>query len=129
MTTTSRADFDASIAAGHRVVPVLRELFADGETPVGVYRKLAAGRPGTFLLESAEQGGIWSRFSFVGVDTFGVLTQDGDVADLAATTASRPSARWADDSSVTTRGYRPRSMRSSTSTRAGARPMSTGIRR
>jgi anthranilate synthase component 1 len=80
MTTTSRSAFDASIAAGHRVVPVLRELFADGETPVGVYRKLAAGRPGTFLLESAEQGGIWSRFSFVGVNTFGVLTQDGDRA-------------------------------------------------
>ena len=67
MTTTTRADFDGSIAAGHRVVPVLRRLFADGETPVGVYRKLAEGRPGTFLLESAEQGGIWSRYSFVGV--------------------------------------------------------------
>ena len=58
--------------------PSIRELFADGETPVGIYRKLAAGRPGTFLLESAEQGGIWSRFSFVGVASFGVLTQDGD---------------------------------------------------
>src|SRR3954464_10837719 len=78
MTTTSRADFDAALAAGHRVVPVLRELFADGETPIGVYRKLALGKPGTFLLESAEQGGIWSRFSFVGVSSFGVLTQDGD---------------------------------------------------
>src|SRR3954453_18030234 len=77
MTTTSRADFDASLAAGHRVVPVLRELFADGETPIGVYRKLAAGRPGTFLLESAEQGGIWSRFSFIGVDSFGLLTENG----------------------------------------------------
>ncbi|MCU1639194.1 MAG: anthranilate synthase component, partial [Microbacteriaceae bacterium] len=59
----------------HRVVPVIRELFADGETPVGIYRKLAAGEPGTFLLESAEQGGIWSRFSFIGVSSFGVLTQ------------------------------------------------------
>ena len=28
MTTTTRADFDGSIAAGHRVVPVLRRLFA-----------------------------------------------------------------------------------------------------
>ena len=54
-------------AADHRVVPVIRELFADGETPVGIYRKLADGRPGTFLLESAEQGGIWSRYSFIGV--------------------------------------------------------------
>jgi len=36
VTTTTRAEFDAALAAGHRVVPVLRELFADGETPVGV---------------------------------------------------------------------------------------------
>lgn len=80
MTTTTRADFDAAVAAGHRAVPVLRELFADGETPIGVYRKLALGRPGTFLLESAEQGGIWSRWSFVGVGSLGVLTQEGDTA-------------------------------------------------
>jgi len=76
--STSRADFDRRLDSGHRVVPVIRELFADGETPVGIYRKLAMGRPGTFLLESAEQGGIWSRFSFVGAASFGVLTQDGD---------------------------------------------------
>ncbi|WP_308468817.1 anthranilate synthase component I [Rathayibacter soli] len=73
--STSRADFMAQAAAG-RVVPVIRDLFADGETPVGIYRKLAVGKPGTFLLESAEQGGIWSRFSFVGVRSFGVLTEE-----------------------------------------------------
>jgi anthranilate synthase component 1 len=76
--TTTREDFDARLTQGHRVVPVIRELFADGETPIGIYRKLALGRPGTFLLESAEQGGIWSRFSFVGVASFGVLTQQAD---------------------------------------------------
>lgn len=80
MTTTTRAEFDAAVAAGHRVVPVARELFADGETPVGVYRKVAADRPGTFLLESAEQGGIWSRWSFVGAGSLGVLTQQRDEA-------------------------------------------------
>jgi anthranilate synthase component 1 len=57
------------------VVPVVRRLLADGETPVGVYRKLAGGRPGTFLLESAEQGRQWSRWSFVGVRSAGVLTE------------------------------------------------------
>ncbi len=72
--TTTRDAFDV-LLADHRVVPVIREVFADGETPVGIYRKLADGRPGTFLLESAEQGGIWSRFSFIGVSSFGVLTQ------------------------------------------------------
>ena len=75
--STTRADFESRLKDGHGVVPVIRELFADGETPVGVYRKLAQDKPGTFLLESAEQGGIWSRFSFVGVSSFGVLTQRG----------------------------------------------------
>jgi anthranilate synthase component 1 len=77
--TTTRAEFDDHVAE-HRVVPVVRALFADGETPVGVYRKLADGRPGSFLLESAGQGGLWSRWSFVGVRSFGVLTQEGDAA-------------------------------------------------
>ena len=76
--TTTRATFDG-LLGDHRVVPIIRELFADGETPVGIYRKLAAGEPGTFLLESAEQGGIWSRYSFIGVSSFGVLTQQADV--------------------------------------------------
>ena len=81
--STTRAGFDA-LLDGHRVIPVVRDLFADGETPVGIYRKLAAGRPGTFLLESAGQGGIWSRWSFVGVSSFGVLTtHEGEVRWLA----------------------------------------------
>jgi anthranilate synthase component 1 len=75
VTSTTREQFDA-LLPGHRVVPVIRELFADGETPVGIYRNLAQGAPGTFLLESAEQGGIWSRYSFIGVSSFGVLTQE-----------------------------------------------------
>jgi len=57
------------------LVPVTRRLLADGETAVGLYRKLAGNRPGTFLLESAEQGRQWSRYSFVGVRCAGVLTE------------------------------------------------------
>jgi len=77
--TTSRPEFDG-LVDDHRVIPVVRALYGDSETPVGVYRKLADGRPGSFLLESAGQGGLWSRWSFVGVRSFGVLTQDGDRA-------------------------------------------------
>ena len=76
---TTVADVRARIEAGHRVIPVTRSLFADAETPVSIYRKLTNGRPGSFLLESAEQGGIWSRFSFVGVSSFGTLTDHDDV--------------------------------------------------
>jgi anthranilate synthase component 1 len=57
------------------LVPVTRRLLADGETAIGVYRKLAGNRPGTFLLESAEQGKQWSRWSFVGVRCAAALTE------------------------------------------------------
>ncbi|ARJ05388.1 anthranilate synthase component I [Cnuibacter physcomitrellae] len=77
--TTTREEFDA-LRPEHRLIPVIRELFADGETPVGLYRKVADGRPGTFLLESAGQGGVWSRFSFVGASSFGILTEDDGAA-------------------------------------------------
>ncbi|SCX50464.1 anthranilate synthase component 1 [Klenkia marina] len=59
------------------VVPVTRRLLADSETAVGIYRKLAGNRPGTVLLESAEQGKQWARYSFVGVRSAGVLTEVG----------------------------------------------------
>ncbi|MET9321273.1 anthranilate synthase component I [Streptomyces sp. NPDC003038] len=62
------------LAADRRVIPVSRKLLADGDTPVGLYRKLAAERPGTFLLESAENGRSWSRYSFVGVRSDSTLT-------------------------------------------------------
>ncbi|WP_435847165.1 anthranilate synthase component I [Streptomyces hygroscopicus] len=63
------------LAADRRVIPVSRKLLADGDTPVGLYRKLAAERPGTFLLESAENGRSWSRYSFIGVRSAATLTE------------------------------------------------------
>ncbi|WP_329133310.1 anthranilate synthase component I [Streptomyces sp. NBC_00670] len=66
------------LATDRRVIPVSRKLLADGDTPVALYRKLAAERPGTFLLESAENGRAaftWSRYSFVGVRSQAALTE------------------------------------------------------
>jgi anthranilate synthase component 1 len=71
-TVPTREEFAALDAP---VVPVTRRLLADGQTAVGIYRALAANRPGTVLLESAEQGKQWSRYSFVGVRSAGVLTE------------------------------------------------------
>jgi anthranilate synthase component 1 len=65
------------LARDRRVIPVTRRLLADGDTPVGLYRKLAGERPGTFLLESAEHGRVWSRYSFVGVRCAATLTEHG----------------------------------------------------
>lgn len=52
-----------------RVVPVVRKLLVDDAAPVVLYRLLAQSRPGTFLLESAERDGTWSRWSFIGVSS------------------------------------------------------------
>ncbi|WP_460936636.1 anthranilate synthase component I [Phycicoccus ginsengisoli] len=68
------------LAQDRRVIPVVRRLMADAETPVGVYRKLAQDRPGTFLLESAEHGGVWSRYSIVGAACRATLTERGGEA-------------------------------------------------
>ncbi|MEV4708245.1 anthranilate synthase component I [Actinoplanes sp. NPDC049316] len=80
-------------AARRRVVPVTRRLLADGETPIGVYRKLAGG-PGTFLLESAEQGAgsaAWSRYSFIGVRSAATLVErDGAAVWLGTPPAGVP---------------------------------------
>lgn len=79
-TGTATPDLDTfrTLAKDRRVIPVTRRLLADGDTPVGLYRKLAAERPGTFLLESAENGRTWSRYSFIGVRSAATLTvRDG----------------------------------------------------
>ncbi|MQY15846.1 Anthranilate synthase component 1 [Streptomyces sp. RB5] len=77
--TTPDLDTFRTLAKDRRVIPVVRRLLADGDTPVGLYRKLAAERPGTFLLESAENGRSWSRYSFVGVRSSATLTvRDGE---------------------------------------------------
>jgi anthranilate synthase component 1 len=73
------------LAGDRRVIPVTRKLLADGDTPVALYRKLAAERPGTFLLESAENGRSWSRYSFVGVRSAATLTEREDRAHWLGT--------------------------------------------
>ncbi|MFI1918471.1 anthranilate synthase component I [Nocardia sp. NPDC020380] len=88
--TTSREQFRL-LAADHRVVPVTRKVLADSETPLSAYRKLAADRAGTFLLESAENGRSWSRWSFIGAGSPTALTVvDGQAAWLGQVPADAP---------------------------------------
>lgn len=68
-TWPSREQFHELADAGYRVIPIVRRLLADSLTPVGFYERLAGGRSGTFILESAEYGGTWSRYSFIGVNS------------------------------------------------------------
>jgi anthranilate synthase component 1 len=66
------------LARDRRVIPVVRRVLGDDLTPIDIYRRLGADRPGTFILESAEFGGQWSRWSFVGVRSRATLTVERD---------------------------------------------------
>ena len=80
-----------ALAPDRRVISVRRRLLLDTETATGLYRKLAGDRPGTFLLESAEQG-VWSRYSFIGVNAVATLTEtDGAATWTGRVPAGMPS--------------------------------------
>ena len=80
-TWPSRGQFHELADAGYRVIPIVRRLLADSLTPVGFYERLAGGRSGTFILESAEYGGTWSRYSFIGVNSMAQLRSNNGQAD------------------------------------------------
>ncbi|MFT8649865.1 MAG: chorismate-binding protein [Bifidobacterium psychraerophilum] len=80
-TWPSREDFRALAGQGYRVLPVVRRLLGDALTPVGFYERLASGRSGTFILETAEHSGSWNRYSFIGVNSIAQLRSDHGRAD------------------------------------------------
>jgi len=62
------------LAPGHSHVPLCREVVADLDTPLSLYRKVARG-PYSFLLESLEGGERWGRYSIIGLDPLLVFCQ------------------------------------------------------
>src|SRR5258706_7285473 len=61
-----RADFLARAQRGG-MVPVLREVVLDGDTPLGAFVKVARP-PFAFLLESVVGGERWARYTFLGTE-------------------------------------------------------------
>src|SRR5881275_1954664 len=64
------------LAREHSVVPLRHTFISDTETPVSAYLKLRGEGP-SFLLESAEQGQRFGRWSFLGVQPRTVIRLDG----------------------------------------------------
>jgi len=62
----TRAEFAALAAEGYNRIPLILELFADLDTPLSVYLKLA-NRPYSYLLESVVGGERFGRYSFIGL--------------------------------------------------------------
>ena len=65
----------ANYAKEFNVIPIAESFLADGETPLTIYSKLTGHRENTFLLESAEHAGSWSRYSFIGVSSQATLIE------------------------------------------------------
>ena len=96
----TEVEFRALAAQGYNRVPLVLESFADLDTPLSLYLKLA-NRPYSFLLESVVGGERFGRYSFIGlpattrlrtrgraieVDRDGVVSErhDGDPLDFIA---------------------------------------------
>jgi len=62
----TETDFRRLAAQGFNRVPLVLETFADLDTPLSIYLKLA-NRPYTYLLESVQGGERFGRYSFIGL--------------------------------------------------------------
>jgi anthranilate synthase component I len=66
-TVITELEFKSLAAQGFNRIPLLSEAFADLETPLSLYLKLAEGAPNSFLLESVVGGERFGRYSFIGL--------------------------------------------------------------
>ncbi|MBX3646404.1 MAG: anthranilate synthase component I [Rhodocyclaceae bacterium] len=62
----TEAEFNALAAQGYNRIPVTLETFADLDTPLSIYLKLADSA-WTYLLESVQGGERFGRYSFIGL--------------------------------------------------------------
>jgi anthranilate synthase component 1 len=70
----------STLARHYNLVPVVRELMGDLETPLSALLKLRATGERSFLLESVEGGENWGRYSILGVAPSGRFRARGDRA-------------------------------------------------
>ena len=74
------SEFDRLAAEGYNRIPLTAEAFADLETPLSLYLKLAHGAGGgkhSFLLESVVGGERFGRYSFIGLPARTLLRANG----------------------------------------------------
>ncbi|MBP6405606.1 MAG: anthranilate synthase component I [Proteobacteria bacterium] len=77
-------EFKSLAQAGYNRIPLMAEAFADLETPLSLYLKLAHSRDGgkySFLLESVVGGERFGRYSFIGLPARTLVRASGFGAD------------------------------------------------
>ncbi len=66
LNTINQAEFNALAAQGYNRIPLVLETFADLDTPLSLYLKLA-NQPFSYLLESVQGGERFGRYSIIGL--------------------------------------------------------------
>ena len=77
-------EFNSLVQQGYNRIPLMLEAFADLETPLSLYLKLAYAEYGgqhSFLLESVVGGERFGRYSFIGLPARTLLRANGFGAD------------------------------------------------
>ena len=78
-------EFKSLAQQGYNRIPLIAEAFADLETPLSLYLKLAAsGGSGkhSFLLESVVGGERFGRYSFIGLPARTLLRASGFMTEV-----------------------------------------------
>jgi len=75
-------EFKSLAAQGYNRIPLLSEAFADLETPLSLYLKLAGSARHSFLLESVVGGERFGRYSFIGLPARTLLRATGFVTEV-----------------------------------------------
>ncbi len=75
-------EFKSLAAQGYNRIPLLTEAFADLETPLSLYLKLAGGSAHSFLLESVVGGERFGRYSFIGLPARTLLRATGQRSEV-----------------------------------------------
>ena len=89
-------EFNALAAEGYNRIPVTLETFADLDTPLSIYLKLA-NEPYTYLLESVQGGERFGRYSFIG------LASPTRIKSMGARHCCSPAIAWSNVATTATR--------------------------
>jgi anthranilate synthase component I len=84
LTLITELEFKSLALQGYNRIPLIAEAFADLETPLSLYLKLAHAKGGgklSFLLESVVGGERFGRYSFIGLPAHTLLRASGFGAD------------------------------------------------
>nr|WP_259374305.1 anthranilate synthase component I [Calidifontimicrobium sp. SYSU G02091] len=75
-------EFKSLAAQGYNRIALIAEAFADLETPLSLYLKLAGGSRHSFLLESVVGGERFGRYSFIGLPARTLLRATGECTEV-----------------------------------------------